>query len=53
MPAKPYQELLENRQQKKLYHELGLDPSNVSDGTENFAYFIRFSKKINQFTFPI
>ena len=31
--------------------EEGLDPSNVSDGTENFDYFIRSSKKINQFTF--
>ena len=38
---------------EKLYYELGLQSSNVNIGTGNFAYFIRFSKKINISTFSI
>ena len=38
---------------EKLYHELGLESLKYDIGTGNFAYFIRFSKKINIITFAI
>ena len=45
MPVQPYWELLENRQEKTFTMNQGWNPSNVDVVTENFAYFIRFSKK--------
>ena len=35
----------------KLYYELGFESPKVDVGTGNFPYFIKFPKKINQFTF--
>ena len=40
---------LENRQEKTL----AIIRLDIDVGTENFPYFIRFIKKINQFTFLI
>ena len=50
IPVQPYRELFEDRQEKYFTMSQALNPSNVDVGTGNFAYFIRFSKKINQFT---
>ena len=38
---------------EKLYQELGLESLQRRGCTGNFAYFLRFLKKINQFTFLI
>ena len=38
---------------EKLYYELGLESLHVDVGAGNLAYFIRFSKKINQFIYSI
>ena len=53
MPVQPYQELLVDRQEKNFTLNQAWNPSNVDVGTGNFAYFIRFSKKINQFIYSI
>ena len=45
MPVKPYRELFEDRQEKNFTVNLAWNPSNVHVGTENFAYFIGFSRK--------
>ena len=47
VPAQPYRELLEDRQEKVLTENYVWNPSNADFGTENFAYFISISKKIN------
>ena len=49
MPVQPYQELLKDCEEKNVTMNQAWNPSNVNVGTGNFAYFIRFSKKINQF----
>ena len=53
MPVQPYWELLEDHQEKNFTMNYAWNPSTVDIGIGNFAYFIRFSKKINQFIYPI
>ena len=45
MPVQPYQELLEDHQQKNFTMNQVWNPSKVDIGTGNVAYFIRFPKK--------
>ena len=52
MPAEPYGDQSEDRQEK-LYRELGLEYLQRRRWYRNFAHFIRFLKKTNQFTFLI
>ena len=53
MPVQPYRELLEDRQEENFIMNYAWNPSSVDVGTGNFTYFIRFSKKINQFIYSI
>ena len=53
MRAYPYRELLEDGQEKTSTKNKAWSHPNVDVRTENFRYFIRFLRKINQFTFPI
>ena len=53
MRAYPYRWLLEDGQEKTSTKNKAWSHPNVDVRTENFRYFIRFLRKINQFTFPI
>ena len=44
---------IRDRQEKNFTMNYAWNPSNVDVGTGNFAYFIGFSKKINQFIYSI